>query len=422
MEAGAEHRHISLTESDYDDLQQFLLYLGSGLSAAGEAVHNVQAHLRNIAHAYGKPEALIAVLPTLAIVSIEPGRPTTIEPTEQLDSMLRLDQTAALYELVDLAESAEITPAEGNEQIAKIVGSDSRFSWPWSLVGHVVLVVSICLILQPTWDDVWLAAIFGFFVGLIKLAGARWTRLTMLLPVISAFAVSGATFELAKHGWANADLRAMMAPLVTFLPGAMLTTGVVELAAAELITGASRLVAGTVQLLLLAFGIVAAAQFFGLPGQTDLISEPLNLIGWWAPWAGVMLFGIGVFLHMSAPRSAFPWLWIVMLLAWGSQSLANEAIGGYLSAIVGGLVMTLAAHWIARRPSAPPALVLFIPGFLLLVPGALGLIGVTETLSSGAIGYADLGATVGSIFAVALGVLLGSPLSTGAVPVRRRVH
>lgn len=417
-----EKHHVSLTASDYDDLQQFLLYLGSGLSAAGEAVHNVQAHLRNVAHAYGKPEALIAVLPTLAIVSIEPGRGATIEPTEQLDSALRLDQTAALYELVDRAEQAELTPAEGNEEVADIIASDSRFNWWQSLIGHVILTVSICLILQPTWDDIWLAAVFGLVVGLIRMAGNRWTRMQMLMPVISAFVVSGATFELAKQGWANADLRAMIAPLVTFLPGAMLTTGVVELAAAELITGASRLVAGAVQLLLLAFGIVAAAQFFGLPGQTDLISDPQNLIGWWAPWAGVLLFGIGVFLHMSAPKSAFPWLWVVMLLAWAAQSAANEAIGGYLSAIVGGFVMTIASYWIARRPSAPPALVLFIPGFLLLVPGALGLIGVTETLSSGAVGYSDLAATVGSIFAVGLGVLLGSPLGSGAAPVRRRVH
>jgi hypothetical protein len=62
-----------------------------------------------------------------------------------------------------------------------------------------------------------------------------------------------------------ADLRAMIAPLVTFLPGAALTMAVVELSAAEMITGASRLVAGTLRLLLLGFGIVGAAQVVGLP-------------------------------------------------------------------------------------------------------------------------------------------------------------
>jgi hypothetical protein len=44
----------------------------------------------------------------------------------------------------------------------------------------------------------------------------------------------------------------------------------------------------------------------------------------------------------------------------------------------------------------------------LLVPGALGLIGLTELAGGG--GGKDLVATIGSIFAVALGVLCGTQL------------
>jgi hypothetical protein len=49
----------------------------------------------------------------------------------------------------------------------------------------------------------------------------------------------------------------------------------------------------------------------------------------------------------------------------------------------------------------------FLPGFLLLVPGALGLIGLTELAGGGG---KDLVATIGSNFAVALGVLCGTQL------------
>jgi hypothetical protein len=42
---------------------------------------------------------------------------------------------------------------------------------------------------------------------------------------------------------------------------------------------------------------------------------------------------------------------------------------------------TPVAYLVERRPSAPPALVSFLPAFWLLVPGALGLIGVTEYIS-----------------------------------------
>ena len=92
----------------------------------------------------------------------------------------------------------------------------------------------------------------------------------MIMPVAAAFAVAAITFLVAEEGWAEADLRAMIAPLVTFLPGAALTMAVVELSAAEMITGASRLVAGTLRLLLLGFGIVGAVQMVGLPSADAL--------------------------------------------------------------------------------------------------------------------------------------------------------
>lgn len=50
----------------------------------------------------------------------------------------------------------------------------------------------------------------------------------------------------------------------------------------------------------------------------------------------------------------------------------------------------------------------FLPGFWLLVPGAMGLIGLTRWAGKGGLVQPDdLMATVGSIFAVAIGVLFG---------------
>ena len=78
------------------------------------------------------------------------------------------------------------------------------------------------------------------------------------------------------------------------------------------------------------------------------------------------------------------------------------------SGFAGAVVMTLVAYMLAQRPSTMPVYAMFLPGFWLLVPGSLGLIGLTtfvatpESASSG-----DLLAIVGSIAAVALDVLCG---------------
>jgi len=412
----------ALTEHEVQDLQQFLLYLGSALTAAGEAVNEIQDHLSDVARVYGAPDARFSVLPTGIAVALDPRRPATLEPTRQLRGGLRLDQTSALFGVLKAAERGEMRPDDGVRRIHEIVERGPRFRFSVTLFGHMVLTMGICLVLQPTPADVALAAAFGVLVAVLKRVGARWTSTQMIMPVGAAFVVGAATFMLSKQGWVDADVRSMVAPLVTFLPGAALTMAVVELSAGEMVTGASRLVAGTLQLLLLSFGIVAAAQVVGLPSTDQLVDEQANHFGWWAPWLGVLLVGIGSYLFHSAPPRSLGWLCLVLYVAWIGQYVGSELFGAYLSGFFGALVMTPVAYLASRRPTGPPALVSFLPAFWLLVPGAIGLIGIAEYLGQDTVrGIQDLLHTLGSMIAVALGVLCGYPLYRSLAATLRRL-
>ena len=81
--------------------------------------------------------------------------------------------------------------------------------------------------------------------------------------------------------------------------------------------------------------------------------------------------------------------------------------------------MTPTAVWVSRLPSAMPPIASFLPGFWLLVPGAIGLIGLAKLAGNGA-GTQDLIATAVSIFAVAVGVLCGT-MVLEAVSATRKV-
>ena len=92
-------------------------------------------------------------------------------------------------------------------------------------------------------------------------------------------------------------------------------------------------------------------------------------------------------------------------------NLGPPFFGGYVSGLVGAMVMTPVAYFLARRPGSMPAYATFLPGFWLLVPGAIGLIGVTTLAGSGtATASNDFKTAVGSTIAVALGVLCGTQL------------
>ena len=269
-----------------------------------------------------------------------------------------------------------------------------------------MLTVGLALLLQPTLGAVGAAFVLGLLVGLLKLPGLA--TLEMVFPVVVSFIVAVIVFATLQHVEIDNPVRILIPPLVTFLPGGALTIATVELAAGQMVSGASRLVNGLVQLLLLAFGILAASALFHLPARV-LEDNPVNRLGWWAPWLGVVVFALGNYLHMSSPARSLPWILLIMLTAYAGQVAGAALFGGLLSGFFGAFAMTPLALWVETLRNGPPKLVTFLPGFWLLVPGAAGLLGVTELLSVnhqlGAQAVVDMLVTVMSI---ALGVLIGT--------------
>ena len=402
-------------------LQRFLVGLGAAMNAADEPVYSVQRRLRIIASAYGIDDARISAFPTSLLVSLGGGESATLELTTPLASGPRLDQISALHRLVGEAERGAIAPSEGLRRLREIRDSSPRFGPGVSVVGYAVLAIGIALILEPAPREMAAAAVFGAIVGVLRLVARNQSTLQVLLPVIAAFCIAALTALAIKEDLANPGLRALIASLVVFLPGAALTTAVLELAAGEMIAGSSRLVWAGVQLLLLAFGILAGVEAVGIPAAT-VFSRADNPLGEWTPWVGVLVFAVGVFVSNSAPPKSLGPLLIVLYAAWIGQFVGNQVFGGYVSALIGALVMTPVATLVARLPAAMPAYASFLPGFWLLVPGALSLIGLTELAGDPSVaGSDDFLAAIGSIFAVALGVLCGTQLEEWYGAATRRL-
>ena len=168
-----------------------------------------------------------------------------------------------------------------------------RFNRLTGILGYAVLASGICLILHPAPLEVLAAAVFGALVGLLRSAVRNQPTLNVLTPVLAAFVVSALAALTAREEISDLGMRPMVAALVVFLPGAALTTAVLELAAGQMISGAARLVSGAVQLALLAFGILAGIEAVGVSGSRVLFGTEA-LLGVWSPWLGVLVFAIGV--------------------------------------------------------------------------------------------------------------------------------
>lgn len=402
---------------DPDALQAFLVELGAAMNASGQPVHVVQDRLVEVARARGASAARVTAFPTYLMVAMGRGSPATLELTSPLSDSPRLDQIAALDDLVEDAARGSVEPAAGLTRLAEISELQSRFDGLRRVLGYSVLTLGLCLLLRPSAGEVAAAAVLGALVGVLRSIGRSQSAFQVMMPVVAAFSVSALGGIALEHGIEGVGLRAVVASLIVFLPGAALTTAVLELAAGQMISGSSRLIAGGVQLALLTFGIIAGIQAVGVTTER-LSSSDVALLGPWAPWLGVLVFAVGLVLAYSGPVRSFPGLLLVLYAAWTAQVAANVVFGGYISALIGATVLTVVAVLVSRLPSAMPAQASFLPGFWLLVPGALGLIGLTRLAGTNA-GASDLLATAGSIFGVALGILSGTQIVAWAVATGR---
>jgi len=403
-------------------LHAFVLELGSALSLAGTAVGETQERLIRVAGANGLPDARIVVLPTALLLSFGRAHPTTIEPIPQHDGELRLDQIAELYELARRAARGAIAPAAGLAALRRIHAMRPRHGLVVTVLGYGLMTAALCLLQRPPLPDVAIAAVLGGCVGVLVRLARGHQALSVLVPVVAATAVSALALQAVRHGIADPGLQTLVAPLVTFLPGAALTTATVELASGEMVAGASRLVSGGLRMLLLAFGIVAGAELAGIPSPDVLHDTEAAALAWWAPWLGVVAFGVATAVHFSAPRGTLGWLLLVLLTAWTGQLAGERLAGPAVSGFFGALAMTPVALAVARLPGGPPSQVTFLPAFWLLVPGAVGLVGAAEVVGDPAgAGLEDIVEPMAAIVAIALGVLCGASATRGLAAAAGRV-
>ncbi|HEY6648826.1 MAG TPA: threonine/serine exporter family protein, partial [Mycobacterium sp.] len=318
-----------------------------------------------------------------------------------------------------------VSPEDGMAELDRIRNQRRRFPFWVTIMGYAVQSTGLALILQPTpWCLVG-AAILGLLVGALSALGRRVEGIGYLLPLICSFLVALIVFTFNNHWHVGVDsLRALAAPLATFLPGAAITLAVIELSTHHVVSGASRLVAGFMQIAQLAFGILIAAQVAGI-ADTNLVTTEINRLGAWAPLLGVFVYGIGAMLYFGPPTSFLPWMLLMLLTAYAGQWVGNAVLGSYASGLGGGLTLIICALAISHRPNTPPTVSLVLPGFWLLVPGSLGFMGVTQLL--GTHSTAVFTVTLISMMSIAVGVQTGLLLWRAAIqltsaPNRRAFH
>ena len=384
-------------------IRRCLLAFGTAGLASGRPVDEVESELRRMGRKLGAHGVQCAATPTGLFVSLDDENAAGFRA---VGAPLRFDQSASVAQIVDAVLAGGCDADEAVRRLEAVLAAPSPLPRWVMAAGLVPVAAGIGLILQPAAENLLAGVLCSVLVAvLIDVAGRSRLALT-LLPVVAAFLVGCLVFAAAENDLLDGPLRTLLAPLAVLLPGALIVTGMSELAAGAMVAGTSRLVFGTVQLLLFSAGVLAAARVVGVPAD-ELVNVRVDEFGAWAPWVGLALLGVGVCLNLSAPLSVLPFILGLLALTFLAQIGGQEAYGAAFGGFAGGLTAALGAAIVQWR-GGPPSLVVFLPSFWLLVPGSLGLIGTTELATQTGDGFVTASGATAVIIAIALGVLVGS--------------
>ena len=406
-----KHYESMENKTSSNGLMEFLTELGKALTASGISVVDITSILEKIAIAY-KTKAEILVFPTMILIKIGEQESAPLNAANQKPGFLPLNQVSEIYEPIYRAEAAEISPTEGKKCLRKILSEKHQFGPIGILIGYVLFSMGIGMLLQPTPEQLVVSGVLGAIVGFLLILSRGRTRFLLILPVIAALIVSSLFLYGTKVGLLTGSVAMLLPALAYFLPGATLTTGMFELAYGEIISGASRVIYGTAILFLILFGVLVGIQITGITPQNLFVANSMNGLGWWAPYLGVIIFAVGMYLFMSIRNKDMPWVILILYIAFFGQQLGNHFVGGFFGAFSGSLLMAISGTIIERRDHKTPSFVSIMPAFWILVPGSLGFISLATFVSQNYFAaITDAIVVAMTIVAISLGLLLGAVIT-----------
>jgi len=391
--------------SDIDATRRLLAYLSAAAVAGGQPVHEVEADTRRVADHLGHHDLQISASPTGVTLSLGGGTPATFE---SISGPLRLDQSAETAEIRTGLLTDTITPADALTRLSHLRAAPHRYPRGGLEVGMICVASGISFILQPLWPSVIFSAIAGQVTAQFIRFSGRWRSLATLTPFLVAFLIAFAAFSSWQAGLIEGPLRSLLPPIAVLLPGALVVTGLSELAAGAMTAGTARLAYGSTQLLLFALGVAGAAWLLRVPSSA-LNNEIVNGIGPWSPVAGVLLLTAGISLMESVPPRLVPWVALILSLTLAFQVLGQSVVGSpWFGALLGSMAASFGAALVELYRPALPRLVMFLPSFWLLVPGSLGLVSVTQLGLEPSMAGETILQSASIVSAIALGLFIGT--------------
>ncbi len=382
------------------DVAEMLREIGIALLEVSQPVPIVESRLLTIARRYTTAQTRVVVLPTVLLIQVGED---TFEIDGSTHSSLQLDAAGRIDAIASLAEAGAVVPREAIAEVEAARALKPRFDRITTVIGYAITTVGFGMMINPTWASLPGYLFLGLVVGSIVVMSSKLPSLIPILPTLSAFVVTLLAIWFVADTANDGLLRVISPALVATLPGIALTTGAMELAYSQLISGSSRLVYGVTQLGLLVFGVIMGMHVAGQVAP----QAPSAQMGAWSLYLSIVIVAIGLTFYLSAPPGSLFWMTAAIAVAILGQKMAQTFTSAAHSGFVGAILVVVFAMLASRVRTSPPAMVMMLASFWSLVPGATSFMSVSQAATGGNGDVASMGQAGSAILSIALGTLVG---------------
>lgn len=391
---------------------RFLLTVARALHTAGTTAQRLEDTLAVLARGLGLTHAQFFSTPTSIMCAFG-------ELEQQDTHLLRLapagpniGRLSKLDRVVADVLAGEIATPEALARVEAIENEPSPYSALVTILAFGLGSAGIARFLGGGVPEIAVGGFLGILTGSLEALVERRRGLERVYEPIAAFAAAFIATSVATLLGPYAPSTAILAGIITLLPGFMLTNAVRELAERNLASGTARLAGAIMILLGLIFGVAlgsrTATALFGSVRELTPGALPL-----WTLAVAIIAAGVSFVVVLKAEPRDTGWMVsagaISYLLASTSVRYAGPELGLFLAAMFDGVAATLWGRW-RNRPQS----VVLVPAILMLVPGSVGFRSLNSLLERNVIAGVQTAFTmVLAATALSAGLLVATSIAGG---------
>lgn len=359
---------------------RFLIELARALGTFGTSANRVEDVISYCADAFGY-NAQTFTTPTSVFVSLEDqdGEIKTylarVHPGEaDLTKMMALDR------VFNRTYDGHLTPSEGVAEIKRIVTMAPRY--PVWMIVICFGIIGVCAgnFLGGAEKEMAASGIVGLLIGLLVQFTGRRREFSRLMEFLSGLGAALIAGYLALPFGGYMTTVPIIAGIIILLPGLTLTMAMVELAMKHVVSGTARLAGAIMVLLVIGFGVVLGQTIVTRTlGEIPMVmAHPMP---WYIDLLSVFVATICMAILFQA-HMRHAWVMVASgLLSFYTARYGSMHLGPEVGVLVAALAVGVASNLYARVFDRP-ALVMMLPGLIILVPGSLGLRSLQMFMSS----------------------------------------